>query len=123
MAKSKRPGGASTRHPFENLHRSVLAARKGDPAQSRTAKLFKDGIQKMAKKLAEEAVEVGLDAVRGNRDAIVLESADLLYNLCVLLVEMDIAPKDIWRELRRREKLMGIAEKLPKSPLKTPPKS
>jgi phosphoribosyl-ATP pyrophosphohydrolase len=119
MAKAKRQARIARRHPFEQLHRSVLAVRRGDPTQSRTARLFKDGIQKMAKKLAEEAVEVGLDAVRGNRDAIVLESADLLYNLCVLLVEMDIAPEDIWREFRRREKLMGIAEKLPKSAAKT----
>ncbi|MGL4976109.1 MAG: phosphoribosyl-ATP diphosphatase [Bosea sp. (in: a-proteobacteria)] len=96
------------------LHQSVLAARGRDPAFSRTAKLVSEGISKMAKKLAEEAVEVGLDAVQGNRDAVILESADLLYNLVVLWTEAGIAPDDVWREMDRREQLYGIAEKLPK---------
>jgi len=61
---------------LERLFSSVLAARERDPALSRTSKLFRDGVQKMAKKLAEEAIEVGLDAVQMNRDAVVLESAD-----------------------------------------------
>ncbi len=96
------------------LHQSVLAARGRDPAFSRTAKLASEGMAKMAKKLAEEAVEVGLDAVQGNRDAVILESADLLYNLVVLWTEAGIAPDDVWREMDRREQLYGIAEKLPK---------
>jgi phosphoribosyl-ATP pyrophosphohydrolase len=44
----------------------------------------------------------------------VRESADLLYNLVVLWVASDIHPKDVWAEMTRRERLMGIAEKLPK---------
>ena len=52
---------------FDRLFASILAARGRDPALSRTAKLFRDGMPKMAKKLAEEAVEVGLDAVMANR--------------------------------------------------------
>ena len=45
------------------LYQAVLAARDLDPAASRTARLFQRGPTKMAKKLAEEAVEVSLDAV------------------------------------------------------------
>lgn len=97
------------------LHKAVLEARSGDPAQSRTAKLVSDGLAKMAKKLAEEAVEVGLDAIQGNREATILESADLLYNLVVLWTETNITPDDVWREMDRREQLYGIAEKLPKT--------
>ena len=96
------------------LHQAVLAARGRDPAFSRTAKLVSEGLAKMAKKLAEEAVEVGLDAVQGNRDAVILESADLFYNLVVLWTETGISPDDVWREMDRREQLYGIAEKLPK---------
>lgn len=96
------------------LHQAVLAARGRDPAFSRTAKLVSEGLAKMAKKLAEEAVEVGLDAVQGNREAVILESADLFYNLVVLWTEIGIAPEDVWREMDRREQLYGIAEKLPK---------
>jgi phosphoribosyl-ATP pyrophosphohydrolase len=69
----------------------------------------------MAKKLAEEAVEVGLEAVQGDRARVILESADLIYNLVVLWSEIGIAPDDVWREIDRREQLYGIAEKLPKA--------
>jgi phosphoribosyl-ATP pyrophosphohydrolase len=68
----------------------------------------------MAKKLAEEAVEVVIDAMHGNTEAVVKESADLMYNLVVLWVAAGIDPKDVWAEMERREQLMGIAEKLPK---------
>lgn len=100
---------------IHKLHRAVLEARGRDPAYSRTAKLVSEGLAKMAKKLAEEAVEVGLDALQGNRDQTILESADLLYNLVVLWTETGISPDDVWREMDRREQLYGIAEKLPKT--------
>ena len=74
----------------------------------------------MAKKLAEEAIEVVIDAVNGNRDAVVRESADLLYNLTVLWASAGVLPDDVWREMERREHLLGIAEKLPKSAVKMP---
>jgi phosphoribosyl-ATP pyrophosphohydrolase len=48
----------------------------------------------------------------------VRESADLLYNLAVLWAALGVRPADVWREMERRENLLGIAEKLPKSPLK-----
>ena len=99
---------------LERLHQSVLVLRKGDPALSRTARLIRAGRSKVAKKLAEEAVEVVIDAMRDDREAVVLESADLLYNLVVLWSDMGISPQDVWAEMDRREKLLGIAEKLPK---------
>jgi phosphoribosyl-ATP pyrophosphohydrolase len=68
----------------------------------------------MAKKLAEEAVEVVIDAMHGHSDAVVRESADLIYNLVVLWVAAGVNPEDVWDEMSRREKLMGIAEKMPK---------
>ena len=98
----------------DRLHEAVIAARHGDPASSRTARLLRSGRSKMAKKLAEEAIEVVIDAMHGNRDAVVRESADLLYNLVVLWVSAGVTPKEVWKEMERRERLMGIAEKLPK---------
>jgi phosphoribosyl-ATP pyrophosphohydrolase len=74
----------------------------------------------MAKKLAEEAIEVVIDAVNGKTDAVVRESADLLYNPTVLWASAGVAPQDVWREMARRELLLGIAEKLPKSAVKLP---
>jgi len=96
------------------LYDAVIAARDGDPSKSRTAKLFRSGRAKMAKKLAEEAVEVVIDAMHGQPEAVVRESADLLYNLVVLWAHAGVHPDDVWAEMRRREMLFGIAEKLPK---------
>src|ERR1700689_3724232 len=96
------------------LHQAVLASRHDDPSTSRTARLLRSGRSKMAKKLAEEAVEVVIDSMNGDRDAVVKESADLLYNLVVLWVSAGIRPEDVWKEMDRRERLLGIAEKVPK---------
>jgi len=105
---------------LERLYLAVLAARDLDPATSRTARLFQRGPSKMAKKLAEEAIEVVIDAVNGDTDAVVRESADLLYNLTVLWASAGVRPEDVWREMTRREDMLGIAEKLPKSTMKLP---
>jgi phosphoribosyl-ATP pyrophosphohydrolase len=102
-------------HAIDRLHLAVQAARGGNPSSSRTAKLLAEGIAKMAKKVAEEAIEVGLDAVLGDREQVVRESADLIYNLVVLWTESGISPDDVWREMDRREQLYGIAEKLAKN--------
>jgi phosphoribosyl-ATP pyrophosphohydrolase len=100
---------------LERLYRAVIAAKDLDPATSRTARLFQRGPTKMAKKLAEEAIEVVIDAVNGDSPAVIRESADLLYNLTVLWASAGVRPEDVWREMERRERLLGIAEKLPKS--------
>ena len=105
---------------LERLYLAVIAAKDLDPAISRTARLFQRGPAKMAKKLAEEAIEVVIDAVNGNPDAVIRESADLLYNLTVLWASVGVQPEDVWREMERREHLLGIAEKLPKSTVKMP---
>ncbi|HEX9209536.1 MAG TPA: phosphoribosyl-ATP diphosphatase [Bradyrhizobium sp.] len=105
---------------LERLYVAVLAARDLDPATSRTARLFQRGPSKMAKKLAEEAIEVVIDAVNGDSEAVIRESADLLYNLTVLWASAGVRPEDVWREMARREDMLGIAEKLPKSPMKLP---
>lgn len=100
---------------LQRLHAAILDARFRDPADSRTAKLFADGLTKMAKKVAEEAVELGLEAVQGRRRATIRESADLIYNLAVLWAAAGVSPQDVWDEMDRRERMLGMAEKLPKS--------
>ncbi len=99
---------------LERLYHAVVAAKDLDPSTSRTARLFQRGPARMAKKLAEEAIEVVIDSVNGDRDAVVRESADLLYNLSVLWVAAGVRPDDVWSEMDRRERAQGIAEKLPK---------
>ena len=103
---------------LQRLYMAVLAAKDLDPSTSRTARLFQRGPSKMAKKLAEEAIEVVIDAVNGDAQAVVRESADLLYNLTVLWASAGVKPQDVWQEMERREILLGIAEKMPKSAVK-----
>ena len=100
---------------LERLFRSVIDLKKGDPASSRTARLMRAGRSKISKKLAEEAVEVVIDAMHDDRAAVVRESADLLYNLVVLWAAAGVKPNDVWKEMARRERLLGLAEKLPKA--------
>jgi phosphoribosyl-ATP pyrophosphohydrolase len=105
---------------LDRLYDAVIVARDLDPATSRTARLFQRGPAKMAKKLAEEAIEVVIDAVNGKPDAVIRESADLLYNLTVLWASAGVQPAQVWAEMDRRELTQGIAEKLPKR--RKPPK-
>ena len=106
--------GSEMADSISRLHEAVIAVRGTDPTKSRTARLLSAGRAKMAKKLAEEAVEVVIDAMDGQTDAVVRESADLIYNLVVLWVHAGVSPEDVWAEMRRREQMFGIAEKLPK---------
>src|ERR1700719_496460 len=106
----------------DRLYDAVLAAKGSDPVVSRTARLLRAGRPKIAKKLAEEAVEVVIDAMHGDSDAVVRESADLLYHLVVLWVASGVHPNEVWLEMERRERLLGIAEKLPKSALESLPR-
>jgi phosphoribosyl-ATP pyrophosphohydrolase len=99
---------------LERLFAQVMTAKGADPAVSRTAKLLRAGRAKMAKKLAEEAIEVVIDAMNGEREAVVRESADLIYNLVVLWAEAGVRPQDVFDEMARRERLFGLAEKVPK---------
>jgi phosphoribosyl-ATP pyrophosphohydrolase len=99
----------------DRLYKAIVAAKELDPGVSRTARLLRRGQAKMAKKLAEEAIEVVIDAMKGDSAAVVRESADLIYNLAVVWAASGVRPDDIWAEMDRREQLFGIAEKLPKS--------
>jgi phosphoribosyl-ATP pyrophosphohydrolase len=102
------------------LYEAVLAARDSDPTKSRTSRLLRSGRAKMAKKMAEEAVEVVIDAMHGQSEAVIRESADLIYNLVVLWVAAGIHPDQVWDEMKRRERLFGIAEKIPKDMMPPP---
>lgn len=83
----------------------------GDVVSSHSARLMARGTAKVAQKFGEEAVECVIEATIGNRDATVLESADVLYHLMVIWVDAGIRPEEVWAELARRQGISGIAEK------------
>jgi phosphoribosyl-ATP pyrophosphohydrolase len=96
---------------MDRLWSVVMSRRSADPAVSHSARLLSRGTAKVAQKFGEEAVECLIEAVAGNRDALIGESADVLYHLIVLWVSAGVAPDEIWDELKRREGISGIAEK------------
>ncbi|TPL45193.1 phosphoribosyl-ATP diphosphatase [Mesorhizobium sp. B2-4-6] len=85
-------------------------AHSGD-ADSWTAKLFAKGMDKAAQKLGEEAVETVIAAIRGDRQALVSESADLIYHWLVVLGIAGVPLDDVLKELESRTGRSGIAEK------------
>jgi phosphoribosyl-ATP pyrophosphohydrolase len=96
---------------LDRLWSVVMSRRTADPAVSHSARLLQRGTAKVAQKFGEEAVECLIEAVAGNRDALIAESADVLYHLIVLWVSLDVTPDEVWAELKRREGISGIAEK------------
>ena len=98
-------------HVLEELYQVILSRRGADPATSNTARLFAKGKKKIAQKLGEEAVEALIEGVRGDRDGLIAESADLLYHLLVLWAAVEVQPDEVWAALRAREGISGVAEK------------
>ena len=96
---------------LERLWRVIESRRGADPASSYTARLLARGNAKIAQKFGEEAVEAVIEGVRGDRAALVGESAYLIYHLFVLWAACGVDPADVAAELARREGTSGIAEK------------
>ncbi len=96
---------------LDRLHAVVESRRSADPNVSHSARLLSRGTAKIAQKFGEEAVECLIEAVAGNRAALIAESADVLYHLIVMWVDAGLAPEEVWAELVRREGVSGIAEK------------
>ncbi|HBA72677.1 MAG: phosphoribosyl-ATP diphosphatase [Geobacteraceae bacterium GWC2_55_20] len=90
----------------------VIIDRKNQPAEnSYTASLMHKGIDKILKKVGEEATEVIIASKDGKLDEIVYETADLFFHLLVMLGYHDIPVEDVYDELRRRFGTSGIEEK------------
>jgi len=96
---------------LDRLYETVDSRRGQDPATSYTAKLFSRGTAKIAQKLGEEAVEAVIEAMRGDKQKLSEESADLLYHLMVLWADAGIKPAEVYAILAAREGISGIAEK------------
>ena len=103
-------------HILDAVYQVVLD-RKATPSDSSyTASLMQKGLDKILKKLGEEATEVVIAGKGGVREEIVYETADLFFHTLVLLGYQDIPLETVYDELRRRFGISGIAEKASRTP-------
>ena len=96
------PDGAGFAAEIRRLGVTIAARKTNPPEGSYTAKLFAGGVGKIAQKVGEEASETIVAAMENDRDAIVWETADLLYHTLVLLAERGVPLDAVGAELRRR---------------------
>jgi len=80
---------------IEKRHREM-------PEGSYTTSLFKDGLNRMAQKVGEEALELVIEATNGTNDRLIYEGSDMLYHLIVLLTSKGLRIEDMARELMER---------------------
>ncbi|MCJ8008992.1 bifunctional phosphoribosyl-AMP cyclohydrolase/phosphoribosyl-ATP diphosphatase HisIE [Lederbergia wuyishanensis] len=110
-------GGEESEAPGENqtIYSDLMEEiqdRKSTPIEgSYTNYLFTKGIDKIAKKLIEEAGEVIIAAKNNDKEELVNETSDLLYHCLVLLAEQGVALEDVEAELRKRSSKKGNAKK------------
>ena len=84
---------------------AVIQDRKNEmPEGSYTTKLFNDGVDRISQKVIEEAGETAIAGVKGDKEQLVSELADLVYHSFVLLSAVGARPEDVWQELRQRSK-------------------
>lgn len=93
------------------LARKTESRKGADKDQSYTAKLFSKGPEKCAEKFGEEAIEAIIACVKGDKQNLKEEAADVLFHLLVMLQSRDISLEDVFGELERREGKSGIVEK------------
>ena len=74
------------------------------PEGSYTTKLFTKGVNKIAQKVGEEAVETVIEAIDGNNERLVYEASDLIYHLLVLLENQGLSIADLEEDLYSRHK-------------------
>lgn len=102
-SKSCFGAAASETEGFIRYLQNVIQERHAEmPEVSYTSKLFTRGVNKIAQKVGEEAVETVIEAVAGNREAMIYEASDLVYHLLVLLEATGCSIADLERELARR---------------------
>ena len=90
----------------------VIEQRKAaDPQSSYVASLYEKGLDRILKKVGEEATETVIAAKGGDDTQLVYETADLWFHTLVMLAARGLGPADVLAELERRFGLSGIEEK------------
>ncbi len=100
---------------LEELEQIVAARANASTDESWTAKLLVKGPEKCAEKFGEESIEAIIEAIKGDRDRLTSEAADVLFHLLVMLKSRDVALADVMAELARRQGQSGLQEKAARS--------
>jgi phosphoribosyl-ATP pyrophosphohydrolase len=100
---------------LEELERIVAARADASADESWTAKLLAKGPEKCAEKFGEESIEAIIEAIKGDRERLTSEAADVLFHLLVMLKSRDVALADVMAELARRQTQSGLQEKASRS--------
>ena len=96
---------------LDRLAATIESRRAADPSSSWTAQLLAKGPEKCAEKFGEEALEAIIEAVKGDRDRLTSEAADVIFHLLVMLAARDVTLADVETELERRAGTSGLVEK------------
>lgn len=88
---------------LNDLEKLIISRKKEMPEDSYTTYLFEKGVDKIAQKVGEEAVETVIESKNGKKK-FVAEAADLVFHLMVLLVEKDVSLKKVVKKLKKRHK-------------------
>ena len=87
---------------LSELQDFIIKRHEEMPEGSYTTSLFKDGLNRMAQKVGEEALELVIEAVNGTKDRLIYEGSDMLYHLIVLLTSKGLRIEDLAKELQVR---------------------
>lgn len=93
---------------LERLYQTIQERKKNPSGESYTSKLMQGGIDKILKKVVEEAGEVALAGKGGKKNEIVYETADLLFHILVALGYHDVTPQEVYQELATRFGKSGL---------------
>ena len=100
---------------LEELEQIVATRAKASTDESWTAKLLAKGPEKCAEKFGEESIEAIIEAIKGDRDRLTSEAADVLFHLLVMLKSRDVGVAEVMAELAKRQGQSGLQEKANRS--------
>ncbi len=98
------PRGETSGEAASVLFETIQRRQQADPASSYVARLLGEGVDRIGKKIGEEATEVVIAAKNGDRAELAHEVADLWFHTLVLLAQQGLQPADVWAELRGRRR-------------------
>ena len=100
---------------LEDLEKIIASRASASPEESWTTKLLAKGPEKVAEKFGEEAIEALIEAVKGDRERLTSEAADVLFHFLIMLKSRDVALADVLAELASRQTQSGLEEKANRS--------